>query len=138
MVGTQDRLLIPAKFAATIGHLLATILASESDRMCLNSTGNDNGANDAAAFISFYVCFGINLLGLGLGLSITLLSWYQVIMHLIGSYLMTGYVLWCWNQHEESNIIWKIAGFANISTATFEVIVFASFLLNLKAAPRRF
>jgi hypothetical protein len=152
MVTSLERIVIPARFIITVGHLLSTILVSKST--CCGCNVNDNGLyNDkepirvdeilspntgvkTTLFITLiFICFFINFLALAVGHSISMnfLHWCHIIMHSIGSSLMSGCMVWLWHpEFETIHAIRKVSGSMTIATAIFEVVAFIHFFKGIR------
>lgn len=143
-----ERVVIPARFVITVGHLLGTILVSKSS--CCGCTSSNTVTNDMFDTVEYssnmmdigipkstallflisvtFVGFFINFASLAVGYSISsnIVNWSHIIMHSIGSFLMSGCMVWLWHPNFETiHAVWKVSGFMTTATALLEIIAFA-------------
>lgn len=147
-----ERVVIPARFLITVGHLLGTILVSQST--CCGCTRvtiatemydvQDPNNIDieipkstalllliSITFVGFFINFAS--LAVGHSISSTIVNWSHIIMHSVGSLLMSGCMVWLRHpNHETIHAVWKVSGFMTISTALLEIITFAHCFLAVK------
>lgn len=126
--GTNDFSLIPARFLATMGHLVATLMVSYSREEYLYAAlGSDPTTTelDAAkrslvsALTMSYICFALDILGMlgGFTIFFSKINLFQIILHIIGGIYTSWLITYSWSYET----MWYITGFTNIPTALAEV-----------------
>mmetsp|Transcript_7946 Transcript_7946/g.9731 ORF Transcript_7946/g.9731 Transcript_7946/m.9731 type:complete len:145 (-) Transcript_7946:238-672(-) len=125
-------MLIPARFLATMGHLIAVIMANltinDNIDIALSSTSSDDDYNAAksvalSAIVISYVCFTFDFVGLFGGfIFFERVNCLLTALHCTGSLLVSWFIVHTW----QYRILWTTVGLFNVTAALVNVCVFVS------------